>query len=388
MRCPNGHETADGQRFCGQCGVPLAVPWPPPTSPEAPQQWHPPPRPPTASSAPLRAGGLPGPRLAWAAAIGVVVLALVVAGSVWATNRISDAKRWSGFPHTMGCTIDRSESTDPLPSRDPPAPSRVKHVSLAHPEGQLLSMSLHFAQPPKSPVWEYTIGLRGSLGDDAVIIIANNENEWFAARMDSMLDNVMNRIEGNAVADQPILNLLASLVIEGRVATFTIDLSGQPEILGKGPFRPTINIDVLPRNVDSTIFYYSQNCRWDMAVSARDVPTTPLPTPTPLTPTRPQPPPTRPQPQPAAAFPPHIKPCPPKYGETGAYTRSAVGNDQTSCPFAEEVRISYADMGLPGSVQTIRVFSPTTQQLYEVTCRSAGPSIICTGGEGAVVYLK
>lgn len=129
--------------------------------------------------------------------------------------------------------------------------------------------------------------------------------------------------------------------------------------------------------------FKAQDCKWSTPVAAtRDIP---LPT---LPPQVSAPSAQAPEPQAPAGFPAGSKPCPQKYGATGAYTRSAVGNDQTSCPFAEQVRISYANMGFPGSVQEIKVLSPTTQQMYDVTCQPTGNMIVCTGGNGAVVYLN
>ncbi|MGV0699813.1 RDD family protein [Mycolicibacter sinensis] len=96
-----------------------------------------------------------------------------------------------------------------------------------------------------------------------------------------------------------------------------------------------------------------------------------------------------PRPQTPTAFPADATRCPPRYGPTGAYTESAVANDHTSCPFAEEVRIAYADMGMPGSFQRLIVNSPVTRTSIEMTCGPAVAGfIVCRGGNDAVVYVN
>ena len=96
-----------------------------------------------------------------------------------------------------------------------------------------------------------------------------------------------------------------------------------------------------------------------------------------------------PQPRRSSRFPADASLCPPRYGPTGAFTESAVGNDHTSCEFAEEVRIAYADMGQPGSVQHLIVNSPVTGESYTMSCGpSADGFIVCRGGNDAFVYLN
>jgi hypothetical protein len=64
------------------------------------------------------------------------------------------------------------------------------------------------------------------------------------------------------------------------------------------------------------------------------------------------------------------------------------GNDglsvgpNTTCAFAENVRSAYESDG-PGIVDA---YSPVTGLTYTMSC-SAGPSVVCTGGNGASVYF-
>lgn len=55
----------------------------------------------------------------------------------------------------------------------------------------------------------------------------------------------------------------------------------------------------------------------------------------------------------------------------------------TSCAFAANVRDAYNEA--PGAAATIRVFSPTTNQTYTMSCAPAGSGITCSGGNNASV---
>jgi hypothetical protein len=90
-----------------------------------------------------------------AAGIGVVaVIAIVVFLAVRPSGNTSDDLRWSAFPHTMGCVTDPPNLSMP---QDPDAPVvpltdavRVDQVSLTHPGGQEVELSIEFrdAVPP------------------------------------------------------------------------------------------------------------------------------------------------------------------------------------------------------------------------------------------------
>jgi hypothetical protein len=55
----------------------------------------------------------------------------------------------------------------------------------------------------------------------------------------------------------------------------------------------------------------------------------------------------------------------------------------TSCTFAVRVRDAYFDA--PGSVASVRVFSPVTGQVYTMNCRPSGSGTTCSGGNNASV---
>jgi len=68
--------------------------------------------------------------------------------------------------------------------------------------------------------------------------------------------------------------------------------------------------------------------------------------------------------------------------ETACGGGLAVGPD-TTCAFAENVRMSYENEG-PG---TYEVYSPVTRMTYTMSC-SYGTPVVCTGGNDASVYFQ
>lgn len=88
------------------------------------------------------------------------------------------------------------------------------------------------------------------------------------------------------------------------------------------------------------------------------------------------------------ALPPGAHVCPNSAAPAGGFTTSAVGSPDTSCPFAERVRVAYAAGG-PASVtpRQVEVVSPVTGQEYTMSCAANGAMVVCNGGSGAVVYV-
>lgn len=80
--------------------------------------------------------------------------------------------------------------------------------------------------------------------------------------------------------------------------------------------------------------------------------------------------------------------CPSTSGPAGGFAHSAVGSPDTSCPFAEQVRLAYGAGG-PASVtpRKVEADSPVTGQHYTMTCAANGSMVVCNGGNGAVVYF-
>lgn len=122
-------------------------------------------------------------------------------------------------------------------------------------------------------------------------------------------------------------------------------------------------------------------------VPATTVPSaTTEPTPT-ISPTRTaMPTPTTQPPEPPAEFPVGATPCAITYGAEGGYRAAAVGNTQTSCPFAEEVRLAYGRQPVRDRAVAVDAYSPVTGVTYTMTCQP-GRLVTCSGGNNAVVYL-
>ena len=80
--------------------------------------------------------------------------------------------------------------------------------------------------------------------------------------------------------------------------------------------------------------------------------------------------------------------CPPVYPHVLApYDRGARGTPATSCPFVEEVRMTYAKQPPSAGPRQLRVPSPATYKWYDLVCAPTGSYVTCTGGVAAVVYL-
>jgi serine/threonine-protein kinase len=75
----------------------------------------------------------------------------------------------------------------------------------------------------------------------------------------------------------------------------------------------------------------------------------------------------------------------PQHGPKNGYASTAVG-PKTTCGFAENVRLAYAD-GPRGTQRTITAHSPTTGQDYQLTCTPQDAVIKCTNTTDAVVYI-
>lgn len=90
----------------------------------------------------------------------------------------------------------------------------------------------------------------------------------------------------------------------------------------------------------------------------------------------------------SVALPAGAQACTPTSGPSGGFGHSAVGSPDTSCPFAEQVRVAYGAGG-PASVtpRQVEADSPVTGQHYSMTCAANGAMVVCNGGNGAVVYV-
>ena len=69
----------------------------------------------------------------------------------------------------------------------------------------------------------------------------------------------------------------------------------------------------------------------------------------------------------------------------GPFSAAGTANATTSCAFADNVRDVYVEQ-LNGADGTIRVYSPTTKQTYDMRCSGSQP-VLCVGGKAGRVVL-
>jgi hypothetical protein len=303
----------------------------------------------------------------------------------------------------MGCTLaPHSETSDPPPS----ASLRPKQVTVERISAAKIVVSVEFSETPPGLAQQIrspdggTMDVPGSLHlafyitaphlgsptayEKKGINIDSITGEW-AAWQDNLTPS------GDTDRQVPL-----SVSNSGRIVRLEVDLTGQELLLGRGPFTPTVLVDsymTTPPTRDlvggDMRWFQPSICMWDNAVT-RDGPSGET---TVSQAAPPAVPPSTgshvPKPTSTPGFPADSVVCPQRYGPTGAYTASASGNDHTSCEFAEEVRIAYADMSQPGSFQHLIVNSPVTNTSIDMTCGPAvGGFIVCRGGNDAVVYLN
>ena len=195
ISCPNGHQSPADQSYCGECGAPLPVTGWRMSATTVPSQvsWTPPP-PPAAHK--LR--GLP--RWGWIVLICTLVVAVIATVAVVFTIRHQKDSLWSAFPHTLPCAADPMNYQPYEPgmiSAPLPELARVERVTLAHPGGQRLELSIQFSHgtPPRRPVnlphpalgtgvpvkLHYSVALTdlgGHQGDEGVSISTTDGLKW------------------------------------------------------------------------------------------------------------------------------------------------------------------------------------------------------------------
>lgn len=187
------------------------------------------------------------PRWAWIICVGVAVVTVGVGGSVWRVHHATRNERWSMFPHTMACTVNKpaADNTDLTP---PPEPAQVIRADLVHLRGDQVRLSMQFAQPPAPKIIDYEIGLGAGLtnGDEAVLIYPSNNSPtgWRAEN-----------------SGKPNGDRLVSVQSSGAAVAFVVDLNG----LKTAKVRFTRDIVVLTSSAADPTMYYSQTCMWDSA---------------------------------------------------------------------------------------------------------------------------
>jgi hypothetical protein len=190
----------------------------------------------------------------------------------------SPDERWSAFPHTMGCVIDPDPTDDPsLISPAPPPSLRVERVTMTHPGGQQVVLSMEFAGPPPtnalqrvvSPFTGHLVNAPGSMfyivtvapKDAQALMLAPSADGkgWDATKAD---------------LNHPHSAAILSVETTGNVVTFDLDVEDQLKSWA-GRLTPQVQVDVggqgplLGGDPDGgALIFKSQTCSWDSPVSA------------------------------------------------------------------------------------------------------------------------
>lgn len=210
-------------------------------------------------------------RAVWA--VSSVVVVLVTSVGVWFWNRQSERARWSAFPHSMGCVVDRSAPEEPLPSGmvniDPPPMARARKVTLEHHGGNSLGLSVELLQRPDPRAYGYSFGIIGS--QQRVVILSVPEDDgsvtWTATRSNDVKELANSIINETPSPDIP--NLLTSIDGHGKVMRFIVDLQDADKALGKSPFTPGVEVGGMLWNQSpgAVALPYSQKCQWNTPIS-------------------------------------------------------------------------------------------------------------------------
>lgn len=288
--CPNGHAGQTG-RYCAECGVSLVG-----VSPEfaAAQGYQLPPDPGLWNTE-ARSGLAPRvrfPRWVPRAVVAVLVTVVVAGGAFWIGQRIYDSKRWSDYPHSMGCEVQPDEELRASGvSVYPPVAMRLDQVTLSHFGGKRLQVSLQFQQgvpaTPRSVVSPYTrkaidapgslsyvVVLHGADGSGSVQIMSPADGHgWVATQMEYLVDQILKKeVPDNYDPDR---NLVESARVDGKTAAILLNLEGIPGLFGHGPFRPAVNVTSQLQGLPSRdmpdgelTMFDLQVCQWETPVAA------------------------------------------------------------------------------------------------------------------------
>lgn len=176
--------------------------------------------------------------------VSTVVVALLLAVSGCQSNT------WSQMPHSMGCELYTDSPRQTLV--DPPRPIQVVQVRLSHLRAQRLEVSIEFAEPPQTAAFNY------------IFTLGHDEDDDNFVRINSPILDLGWTASGGDTGD-----ILESVTVKGRFVDIVLDFKGSEELLGKGPFRPTlwsVNVGLLDYN---NVSYPGQRCDWDTPVKVQ-----------------------------------------------------------------------------------------------------------------------
>ncbi|WP_133056006.1 MULTISPECIES: hypothetical protein [Mycolicibacter] len=266
----------------------------------------------------------------------VRIVVLVVGATVAAAGCAKDdpgSTRWSALPHTMGC---QPKGNDPSPMG--PAVTRVQQVTLSHAGGQRLQLEVTFAvkvpRPPRVVRGPFgPVEAPGSIDIVFEIIPAHDDRPIYVTSPAPSVGWGWKADVSEFDKSAP-KNVLVSSTADGQVLTLVLDLAGQREILGSGPFKA--NVDVQPAvfgrqdsdgDLDS-LFFRTLECHWNTPPPAPERRQSPPSPETAQPPPWPEPP---PPPPPNVSVPGSTPPLP----VSGADTQGFLGSPSARCDIAD-----------------------------------------------------
>lgn len=209
-------------------------------------------------------------RAVWAVSLVAIILAASI--GVWFWSRQSDNARWSAFPHSMGCVVDRSAPDEPMPTGmvniDPPPMVRAHKVTLEHRGGNSLGLSVELLQRPDPRTYGYSFVIMGS--QQRVVILSVPEDDgsvsWTATRSNDVHELANSMINDTSPPDMP--NLLTSIENRGNVMRFVVDLQDADSALGESPFSPEVEVGGIlwDQSPGAVVLLYSQKCQWNTPI--------------------------------------------------------------------------------------------------------------------------
>ena len=281
VQCPDGHTNQGTRSLCGVCGKQLPFP----------AEW--------------RKQGLKLSTMSKAALIGgaIVLLGVGIAFKI-GSNSGNDSKRWSGYPHAMGCEVtppdeEQRSADEELRSAglSVPTPSSalVEQVTLTHLDGDRLQVSLEFQESaPPSPSWivspysgnrihapgsiSYTVSVSREGTDGGVNILSPSDGHgWLGTQMQYVVNDIIG--ETNPDSYDGNRNLVQTASVNGKTVIITLDLSGVPGLFGHGPFRPDVGVGVMVHGRPTSELPDGllqvadpQSCAWSQMRSSRPEP--------------------------------------------------------------------------------------------------------------------
>jgi len=185
------------------------------------------------------------------AAVPAVVITIVVGVLVWrSSNNTSDAERWTSFPRTVDCSIDRNAS---VTERELPPALVTEQVKMSHLGGDRLELEIEFATATPDSIglsWEMLMYNDKSGDKTGVLNIQSPEYgyQWTA--------------DASEVGGKGRNPLTSVKTISRNTVAFEVNLEGLNPLLRHGSFEPTVEVWVHSGGTTPESQYPFEVCAW------------------------------------------------------------------------------------------------------------------------------